>query len=84
MKLLLESGANVHADDDLALGWAAQKGHHEVVKLLLESGANVHAHDDGALRQASRNGHSRVVNLFLKNGATGIRCLTTFCVKRPS
>ena len=50
VKSLLESGANVHADDDRALRWAARNGHHEVVKLLLERGANVHADDDSALR----------------------------------
>ena len=53
MKLLLEKGANVHADDDLALRWASEFGHHAVVKLLLEKGANVH----------------KAVKLLLENGA---------------
>jgi len=36
VKLLLEQGADVHADNDWALVWAADNGHKEVVKLLLE------------------------------------------------
>jgi ankyrin repeat protein len=52
VKLLLEQGANVHAEDDYALHLASHNGHVEVVKLLLEQGANVHAIDEYALRYA--------------------------------
>jgi len=34
VKVLLDSGANVHADDDRALQWASENGHVEVVKVL--------------------------------------------------
>ena len=30
----LKNGANVHAEDDCALGWASENGHADVVKLL--------------------------------------------------
>ena len=34
IKELVEQGADIHADDDLALRWAAENGHLEVVKYL--------------------------------------------------
>ena len=40
IKRLVEQGANLHADDEEALQWAAEKGHLEVVKYLLEQGAD--------------------------------------------
>ena len=69
VKWLLANGANVHAQDDLALRYASQKGHFEVVKLLLDAGADIHTDDDYALRWASRKGHFEVVRLLLANGA---------------
>jgi Ankyrin repeats (3 copies) len=52
VKALLEAGANLHAQDDLALRLAAFYGRNNVVRTLLEAGADVHAHDDGPLRWA--------------------------------
>jgi hypothetical protein len=69
VELLLEKGADVHANNDEALRWASENGHLEVVKLLLENGADVHANNDEALRWASENGHLEVVKLLLENGA---------------
>ena len=68
IKLLLEAGADVNANNNLALG-ASRKGHLEVVKVLLEAGADVHAEDDYALRRASRNGNLEVVRCLLDAGA---------------
>ena len=34
VKVLLDAGANVHAEKGLALRWAKYKGHTEIVKLL--------------------------------------------------
>ena len=67
--LLLDRGADVHADDDYALHWAALKGRTETVALLLDRGANVHAYDDSALRWAVLNGHTDTVALLLDRGA---------------
>jgi ankyrin repeat protein len=55
VKLLINSGANVHADDDYCIKLASEKGHLETVKFLLENGANVHADQDYCIRLASRN-----------------------------
>ena len=41
-----EHGADVHANDDYALRWAARFGHVNTVKVLLDKGAYVHAEDD--------------------------------------
>ena len=49
VKLLIEHGADIHADDDYALGKAAEFGHLEIVKFLFECGANIHADDDEAV-----------------------------------
>lgn len=68
-KMLLQAGANVHAEDDYALKFASKNGHYKVVQLLLEAGANVHAEDDYALIRAVVYGHYKVVQLLLKAGA---------------
>ena len=67
--LLLESGADVHAENNWALAWASANGHAAVAKLLLESGADVHARDDLALQWASGRGHMAVAKLLLESGA---------------
>ena len=64
VKLLLDNGVNVRAEDNCALIWAARYGHTEIVKLLLEHGANVHAQDNYALRWATNNGHTETINLL--------------------
>ena len=69
IKRLVEQGANLHADDEEALQWAAEKGHLEVVKYLLERGANLRACVGWALRWAARNGHLKVVEYLLEKGA---------------
>ena len=43
MKLLLENGANVQAENDFALRLASEEAHHDVEKLLLENGADMHS-----------------------------------------
>lgn len=53
VKMLLDHGADVHADGG-ALRWAAGNGHTPVVKLLLERGAVV---DLNAIARANANGH---------------------------
>ena len=67
VRLLLRTGADVHALNDQALRYASEKGHVEVVRILLEAGAN--ASDDDALRLASHYGHTEVVRLLLQAGA---------------
>ena len=66
---LISLGANIHVDDDCALGWSAEKGHLEVVKHLEEKGADIHACNDCALIWSAANGHSEVVKYLVEKGA---------------
>ena len=74
VSMLLNAGADVHADDDEALRWASEYGYLKVVSLLLDAGANVHAKDDLALRLASEKGHVEVVYLLLNASADPEKC----------
>jgi hypothetical protein len=65
---LLESGADVHANDNHAIRWAYQNVHLDVVDLLIKSGADVHANYNHVIRWESRYGHLDVVKLFLESG----------------
>ena len=69
VELLLAAGADVHARNDNALGWAAGNGHARVAKILLAAGADVHADNDLPLQWAARYGHADVVELLLAAGA---------------
>ena len=62
----LKAGADVHAQDDYALRWAAELGHTRVVGLLLKAGADVHALGDYALCWAAQLGHTQTVELLKK------------------
>ena len=63
---MLEQGADIHAQGDLALRWAAMCGRLEIVKYLIERGADIHYL---ALCWAKESGHTRVAN-FLREAAT--------------
>jgi len=69
IQMLLDNGADVHADDENPLRRAAVAGHTEIVKLLLEAGADVHVYDDSPLRSAAVAGHTEIVKLLLAAGA---------------
>jgi len=69
IQMLLDNGANVHANNDNALISAVEEGHTEIVKLLLAAGGNVHACVDNPLRSAAVLGHTEIVKLLLEAGA---------------
>ena len=69
VRVLLKAGADVHADDDYALRWAAEKGHTQTVQILLANGANIHAKDDSPLGWAAYYGHVEIVKVLLSAGA---------------
>jgi len=74
IELLLDRGANIHADGDEALRYAAKNGQLEVVELLLAQGADLHVNDDASLRLAAKDGQLAVVELLLDYGPT---CMLT-------
>ena len=65
---ILAAGADLHADDDQALCWAAERGHLPVVQALLAAGADLHANDDQALCWAANCGHTEIVKLLQNVG----------------
>ena len=69
VKYLIEHGANVHAENDYALRWAARAGHFDLVRLLVEKGANIHAENEYALLWAVENGHFEIVRFLIEHGA---------------
>jgi ankyrin repeat protein len=68
-RFLVENGADIHTDNDLALRWSAEYGYLDVVQFLVENGADIHADNDYALQWAARNGHLDVVRFLAENGA---------------
>ena len=69
IKALLANGADVHANNDWALRYAALYGYLDVVKFLVANGADVHAYDDWALRNAACYGCLAIVKFLVANGA---------------
>ena len=69
VKLAIDKGTDIHANDDEALREAADKGHLDVVQYLVEQGADIHASDDYALRYASIQGHLDIAQYLVEQGA---------------
>ena len=67
VKYLIEHGANIHANNDAALGTSAAAGHLSIVKYLVEHGANIHANNDYALRITTEHGHSEIATYLMIN-----------------
>ncbi|KAJ3281874.1 hypothetical protein HK104_011223 [Borealophlyctis nickersoniae] len=68
VKLLLEKGADPHAEYEEALSGAAASAHLEVVRLLLEKESNIMAVHE-ALMAAAPLGHRHIVRLLWEKGA---------------
>lgn len=68
-KAMLKHGANIHANRDRALTWAARGGNLGVIKILLGHGIRFRISIDRALNEAAEEGHFNVVALLLKRGA---------------
>lgn len=69
LKLLLDKGADVHANDDMALLRSALNYHPKCVRLLLDYGANIHANNDIVLRECAKKKSKIMVKLLISNGA---------------
>ena len=74
---------NISGECKLALMYAAQFGHIEVVKLLLaDKRVDPSANDNCAIYWAAENGYNRVVELLLKDGRVDPSDVIQSCVKR--
>ena len=81
--LAVKAGADVHANDDIALRMASANGHAAVVECLLKAGADIHAKDDEALQWSSYNGYAAVVECLLKAGAD-VHAKDDFALRKAS
>ncbi|AGF85728.1 repeat protein [Moumouvirus goulette] len=68
VQFLIESGANIHANNDIALKTASLNGHLEIVQYLVSIGANINTSKNYAIRWAARRGHLQVVKYLLECG----------------
>jgi ankyrin repeat protein len=59
--LVEDQKSDIHVRGDLALRWAAENGHLEVVKYLHKNGGDIHANNDEAVRTATKNGHTEIL-----------------------
>ena len=60
-KMLIERGANIHANNCYPLKWSAYNGYLNIVKYLLANGANINVIDSYAMQWSTRKGHYEVV-----------------------
>ena len=61
VKLCVENGADITAEYNYAIRWAAYYGHLDVVIYLHKNGADITAEDNYALMWAAEKGHLDVV-----------------------
>lgn len=66
---LINSGVDIHVQNDQALFDAASNGHLPVVEFLVDHGADIHAQHDLALIHAAGEGNLPVVEYLLSQGA---------------
>lgn len=69
MRACLDSGANIHFENDLALRAAAFTGNFATLEVLVEKGGNLHANDDEALLYAAKRGDKDMTRYLLSKGA---------------
>ena len=62
-------GADITAQNNYVVRWAAENGHLDVVRYLHENGADIAARDNYAVRWAAYYGHLDVVKYLHENGA---------------
>ena len=69
MQDALDSGADVHDEDDCALQWACYNGHCDAAEFLLDNGADPRADGGKPLKHAAEQGRYNIVLLLLERGA---------------
>jgi hypothetical protein len=70
VRAMLDMGADIHFEMDLALRSAAFTGHLEVMKLLVARGANLHARQEEALLYAAKRQNHEMTRYLLDRGAS--------------
>ncbi|WP_334036103.1 ankyrin repeat domain-containing protein [Burkholderia orbicola] len=67
---LIRNGADVHANGDEALCFAAEQGHLEAAQCLVELGADVHAQEEKPVKLATHTDKIGVVQYLVEAGAS--------------
>ena len=65
VKLLIEAGADVTANDNYAIQVSTENGHEKIVKLLIEAGAD----STSLIIDAVKDGKLEIVKLLIEAGA---------------
>ncbi|MDY0009490.1 MAG: ankyrin repeat domain-containing protein [Bdellovibrionales bacterium] len=69
LRAVLDTGADVHFQEDLPLRAAAYTGQLACMKILVTAGADVKAHFNEALYVAAKAGDGKMVDFLLDHGA---------------
>lgn len=69
IQLLLDNGVDIHAKNDKALRFYAEKDHLNVVELLLKNGANAESCNKLITKWFQQETHTEVIDLLIKYGA---------------
>ena len=69
VKLLIDSDADIHTENNIAIKSASRLGYLEIVEFLLANGADFTANDNYALRYAVAGSHFEIVEALLNAGA---------------
>ena len=74
IKFLIESGADIHIDEDKSLKTAAYNGNYEAVKFLIKLGAKVCVDNNAPLKYAVEHGYLEIVKYLINKGANITSC----------
>ena len=66
LRVLMEHGANIHAQDDYAIRFASEDGRTDMVKLLLKYKPDIHANSDYAIQMGNPD-IIKLLNEYEKN-----------------
>nr|WBF70235.1 ankyrin repeat protein [Megavirus caiporensis] len=69
VKELVENGADINIDNNIAIKNASSNGFLDIVEYLVKNGANIHADNDYAVRHALTNNHLNVAEYLVSVGA---------------
>jgi len=69
IEILIESGVNIHIDNDTPLIELCNAQEFELMKLFVQNGANIHAQDDMCLITTCINGNLEIFKYLINNGA---------------
>lgn len=69
VRAIIDAGADVAANDNMAVKIAARRRHGNVLNALIKGGADIRFDDDRLLFDAVKDGHREIADILMKNGA---------------